>query len=108
MRLVNTNPTGDSFVLGFHAHLEPGEEFDVPDEKGAELLEQGGNFALAAGQKVDGLTVEELHTIAERRGSPLDVDPKAKKPDVVKAFLDLVSAPSAPESPAPVTTEQEA
>lgn len=44
MRLRNINPLGavDFPLLG--CVLEAGEEFDVPDEQGAALLEQVGNY----------------------------------------------------------------
>ena len=43
MRIRNINPTGD--VWNVHTgFLAAGEEIDVPDEIGAALLEQVGNF----------------------------------------------------------------
>jgi hypothetical protein len=43
VRIRNINPTGD--VWNVHTgFLAAGEEIDVPDEIGAALLEQVGNF----------------------------------------------------------------
>lgn len=47
MRLVNTNPYGAVEVPLLGCVIERGEEFDVPDEVGARLLEQVGNYELA-------------------------------------------------------------
>lgn len=44
MRLRNTNPLGAIDLPLIGRSLEAGEEFDVPDEIGAALLEQVGNY----------------------------------------------------------------
>lgn len=44
MRLVNRNPVGDVEFPLLRRVIKRGEEFEVPDELGAELLKQIGNY----------------------------------------------------------------
>lgn len=44
MRLRNINPLGDVDLPLIGRSLAAGEEFDVPDEHGAALLEQASNY----------------------------------------------------------------
>jgi len=50
MKLRNTNPIGEVDLPLIRRSLQPGETFEVPDEAGARLLEQVGNFELADGE----------------------------------------------------------
>lgn len=96
MRLINTNPIGESQIIrdGAVVPLEAGEEFEVPDAYGLVLLEQAGNFAVPHGAKdpLGGFTVEQLLTVASGRG--IYPDPEAKKAEIVKAVTVHATAPA--------------
>lgn len=51
MKLRNINPLGEVDVPVVGRVLAAGEEFDVPDEIGAALLEQVGNYERATAPK---------------------------------------------------------
>lgn len=51
MKLRNTNPLGAVDLPLIGRTLAPGEEFDVPDEAGAALLEQVGNYERVSATK---------------------------------------------------------
>jgi hypothetical protein len=46
VRLRNINPLGQVDLPLIGRRLEPGEEFDIDDERGSALLEQVGNYEL--------------------------------------------------------------
>lgn len=51
MRLKNISPLGHLDLPLIGRVLEPGEVFEVPDDIGAALLDQPGNFAAVATPK---------------------------------------------------------
>lgn len=51
MRLRNTSPLGDIYLPVVGRVVAAGEEFEVPDEVGAALLEQAGNYEAAPAAK---------------------------------------------------------
>ena len=51
MKLRNINPLGEVELPLIRRVLAPGEEFDVPDEDGARLLEQVGNYERVSAPK---------------------------------------------------------
>lgn len=62
--LRNTNPLGAIELpllaaFGRSTHLEPGEEFDVPDDVAADLLQQLGNYEAVAPAKAKTTTKSE-------------------------------------------------
>jgi hypothetical protein len=52
--LKNVNPLGDVDFPLIGRSLKAGEEFDVPDDVAAELLEQVGNFEAVKAATVKG------------------------------------------------------
>lgn len=50
MLLKNTNPLGAVDLPLIGRSLEAGEEFEVPDDVGKELLKQAGNYEQAKGK----------------------------------------------------------
>ena len=84
MRLRNTNPLGTVDLPLIGRTLEPGEEFDVPDEQGAALLEQVGNYEAASPADLESLTVEQLKEQAVARD--IDTTGLTKKSDLITAI----------------------
>ena len=56
VRLINTNPLGAVDFPLLNRRLDAGEEFEVADELGAELLTQIGNYELASDAPVEAPT----------------------------------------------------
>jgi hypothetical protein len=82
-KLKNTNPLGAVDLPLIGRSLEPGEEFEVPDEQALALLEQVGNFELVS-DDLDSLTIPELEKYAADRD--IDLTGLTKKPAIISAI----------------------
>lgn len=75
MQLRNTNPLGAVDLPLIGRVLEPGETFEIDDERGNALLEQVGNYELVREPKAPTAKAKGRAAAAAARKAGQDTDP---------------------------------